>query len=78
MGAVYALENYSLTYIYNADISNKVVNYTILDAIVLETPVHPAGLEFGGWYADQQLTEKVESIPAGTYGNIKSRKERRK
>ena len=71
LGAVYDLEKYTLTYVYNADISNKVVNYTILDAITLEAPEHPDGLEFGGWYADQQLTQKVESIPAGSYGDVK-------
>lgn len=71
LGAVYAIENYSITYIYNAEIDNKVVNYTILDAVTLETPVHPNGLEFEGWYSDQQLTNKVTSIPAGTHGDMK-------
>lgn len=71
LGAVYNPESYSITYVYNADINNKVVNYTILDTVVLETPVHPNGLEFDGWYSDQQLTNKVESIPAGSCGDLK-------
>ncbi len=67
--AHYSLENYSLTYVYNADIANKVVYYTIADAVILDVPTHPNGLEFDGWYSDQQLINKVSSIPSGSYGN---------
>ncbi len=67
--AQYSLENYSLTYVYNADIANKVVYYTIADVVILDVPTHPNGLEFDGWYSDPQLTNKVSSFPSGSYGN---------
>lgn len=66
--AVYSPEVYKATFVYNADIANKTVNYTIEDQIVFDIPVHPEGLEFEGWYSDSQLTEKVSQVSKGTTG----------
>lgn len=67
--SVYTKENYKLTFIFNADIANKVSSYTVEDLVTFETPIHPNGLEFDGWYSEPELKNKVTEIKKGTTGN---------
>lgn len=67
--AVFTKENYKLSYVYNANIPSKSVNFTVEDEILLEVPVHPDGLEFEGWYTDSKLTNKVTQFEVGTIGD---------
>ena len=46
-------------------------SYTIeSEEIVLQTP-NKTGYDFAGWYADEELTEKVEKMSTGSPGNRK-------
>ena len=60
--------SYDIKYVFNADIAPKTDTYTIEQEFILQAPVHPEGLEFLGWYSDAQLTQKVEKIEKGSYG----------
>lgn len=67
--AVFAKETYKLSYNYNASIAGKSVNFTVEDELILETPVHPDGLEFEGWYTDAKLTNRITKIDKGSVGD---------
>lgn len=43
--------------------------YTIEQEVVLPTQVNRPGFTFAGWYADEMLTQKIEKIEKGSYGD---------
>lgn len=64
-------ESYSITYELDGG-TNNVQNpdsYHSNRGCVLYSPVKP-GLAFGGWYTDVERTQRCDSVPAGTVGDI--------
>ena len=67
------ITTYNIEYELNGGKNNSLnpTTYTIeSEEIVLQTP-SKTGYDFVGWYTNEDLTEKVEKIVAGTYGNKK-------
>ena len=70
--SVYAKFNaieYDITYNLDGGTHNNPLSYTIEDSIVL-SDAEKIGYSFVGWYSDSNWTTKVETISAGTTGDI--------
>ena len=70
--SVYAKFNaieYDITYNLDGGTHNNPLSYTIEDSIVL-SDAEKTGYSFVGWYSDSNWTTKVETISAGTTGDI--------
>ena len=64
---------YNIEYVLNGGENNSLSPniYTIKsEKIVLQMP-SKTGYDFVGWYTDEALTEKVENVATGSYGNKK-------
>ncbi len=64
---------YAIEYELNGGENNSanLTSYTIeIEDVVLQSP-SKTNYDFFGWYADETLTEKVEKISVGSYGNRK-------
>ena len=70
--SVYAKFNaieYDITYNLDGGTHNNPLSYTIEDSIVL-SDAEKTGYSFVGWYSDSNYNTKVETILAGTTGDI--------
>ena len=70
--SVYAKFNvvtYSITYNTLGGSHTNPTSYNVTDEISLSDAVNE-GYEFVGWYLDPEYTEKIDTIPAGTIGDL--------
>ncbi len=70
--SVYAKFNaieYDITYNFDGGTHNNPLSYTIEDNITL-SDAEKTGYSFVGWYSDSNYNTKVETISAGTTGDI--------
>lgn len=71
--ALFSLNTYTITYANLDGAENSPLNpstYTVEDAVTLKSASNKTSEYFAGWYADEELTERITVIPAGTTGNV--------
>lgn len=68
--AQWNLTEYTISYIGTEDAENtNPTAYTIENEEIVLAALVREGFEFGGWYSDEGLQQKAETIPTGSYGN---------
>ena len=71
--AKWEIINYTITYhlgVGETNNQNNPASYTIITETSDLLPATKEDYEFGGWFLDQECTEKVESIVQGHIGNV--------
>lgn len=72
--AKWTLATYTISYVLPKEATNDKTNpknYKMTDSAKSLKPATMKGYDFGGWYLDAELTNRVESITTGMYGNLK-------